>query len=166
MKWIGPCAGFMSFNPLKAQIELAFANAPVGFPDPENATSGVPGGPCTSPARAALALRHATAAAQIAAANVLRMTSSPFVLSPKLATGTGRYDAGMIGSSGPHEKSVAITCLPTGRRAQPHESGVTLHPDRGVPTSRRAGALRGRLALSFVRADTFPRSAALRRPRP
>ena len=29
MKWIGPWFGFMSFNPLKAQIELAFVNAPV-----------------------------------------------------------------------------------------------------------------------------------------
>lgn len=71
---IGPWFGFMSFNPLKAQIELALLNAPVCFPEPENATPGVPGGPATSPARAALALRPATMAAHIAAAKVLRIT--------------------------------------------------------------------------------------------
>ena len=60
----------MSFNPLKAQIELAFANAPVCFPEPEPAAPGVPGGPCTSPARAAPALRPASATAQTAVTNI------------------------------------------------------------------------------------------------
>src|SRR5919109_3697408 len=76
MKSIWPCAGFMSFRPLYAQIELAFARAPVGSPEPEKATPGVPGGPFTSPARAALAISAATIAAQIAAASFLRIPSS------------------------------------------------------------------------------------------
>src|SRR5919108_1126005 len=64
----------MSFNPLYAQIEFAFAGAPVLLPEPENATPGVPGGPCTSPAKAALVMRAATMAAQIAAASCLRIS--------------------------------------------------------------------------------------------
>src|SRR6266508_3614049 len=67
----------MSFNPLKAQIELACAGAPVLLPEPEKATPGVPGGPATSPAKAAPALRPATTAAQIAAANVFRIMCLP-----------------------------------------------------------------------------------------
>jgi len=43
----------MSFNPLYEQIEFECAGAPVRLPEPEPATPGVPGGPCTSPARAA-----------------------------------------------------------------------------------------------------------------
>jgi len=45
----------MSFSPLKAQIELACVGAPVLLPEPENASPGVPGGPATSPAKAAVA---------------------------------------------------------------------------------------------------------------
>ena len=88
MKWIGPCAGFMSFNPLKAQIELAFSNAPVWFPEPENGTSGVPGGPCTSPARAAPAPAPATATAHTAAAkkDFARMFSPLLKSTPVLAS--------------------------------------------------------------------------------
>src|SRR6187397_9631 len=48
----------MSFSPLKAQIELAFSNAPVRWPEPENGWSGVPGGPVTSPATAAPTVRQ------------------------------------------------------------------------------------------------------------
>ena len=69
-KSIGPSAGFMSFSPEKAQIELAWATAPVGvFPEPENGTPAVPGGPLTSPATAALALAPARAAVQTATAS-------------------------------------------------------------------------------------------------
>src|SRR5919198_5771474 len=75
----------MSFSPLYAQIELAFARAPVGSPEPEKATPGVPGGPFTSPARAALAVSAVTIAAQIAAASFLRIPSS---LSPLEMDGT------------------------------------------------------------------------------
>jgi hypothetical protein len=50
----------------------------VRLPEPEKATPGVPGGPCTSPAKAAPALSPATTAAQIATANLLRM-SLPFL---------------------------------------------------------------------------------------
>jgi hypothetical protein len=79
MLLIGPWAGFMSFKPLKAQIELACAGAPVRFPEPENATPGVPGGPCTSPADAALAPAPATATAQLAVASkyLTRMSLPP-----------------------------------------------------------------------------------------
>src|SRR5215211_7791359 len=67
---IGPCAGFRSFSPLKAQIELALSGAPVSTPEPENGTPGVPGGPVTSPANAAPALGPAIATAHTAAASM------------------------------------------------------------------------------------------------
>jgi len=69
MLLIGPWLGFMSFNPLYAQIELACSGAPVLLPEPENGTPGVPGGPATSPARAALA-PAIRAAAHSAAARI------------------------------------------------------------------------------------------------
>lgn len=68
MLLIGPWAGFMSFSPLYAQIELACAGAPVRTPDPENGTPGVPGGPVTSPAQATPALATTSPAAHTAAA--------------------------------------------------------------------------------------------------
>lgn len=70
---------FMSFSPLKEQIELEFENAPVWFPEPEPKTPGVPGGPCTSPARAAPAAPPATATAHTAAAknDLVRICLSP-----------------------------------------------------------------------------------------
>ena len=68
MNSIWPWAGFMSFSPLKAQIELACAGAPVLTPEPENATPGVPGGPVTSPAEAAPAPAPARTAPHAAAA--------------------------------------------------------------------------------------------------
>jgi hypothetical protein len=49
---------------------LALVRAPVGLPEPEKGMPGVPGGPCTSPARAALVVSAATMAAQIAAASL------------------------------------------------------------------------------------------------
>jgi hypothetical protein len=64
MKTIWPWSGFMSFNPLKAQIELACVGAPVLLPEPEKGAPGVPEGPATSPAKAAVAPAPATAAAQ------------------------------------------------------------------------------------------------------
>jgi hypothetical protein len=67
---IGPCSGFMSFNPLYAQMELAFAGAPVETPDPENGTPAVPGRPVTSPAHATPALAPSSEAAQTAAARI------------------------------------------------------------------------------------------------
>jgi hypothetical protein len=78
---IGPCSGFKSFNPLKAQIELACAGAPVSTPEPEKATSGVPGGPVTSPARAALVLIPVTATAKTVAASkrILRIFRIPYL---------------------------------------------------------------------------------------
>jgi hypothetical protein len=80
MNSIWPWAGFMSFSPLKAQIELAFTRAPVLTPEPENATPGVPGGPVTSPAEAAPALAPATAAPHTAAAkkDLVRISLPPF----------------------------------------------------------------------------------------
>jgi len=50
----------------------------VRLPEPENATPGVPGGPCTSPASAALAPRPVTTAAQTAATYHLPITSPPY----------------------------------------------------------------------------------------
>src|SRR6266496_3587709 len=93
MKWIGPWSGFMSFNPLKAQIEMAFSNAPVWSPEPENGTSGVPRGPCTSPARAAPAPAPATATAHTAAAkkDFVRMFSPLLKSTPVLASAPGNY---------------------------------------------------------------------------
>src|SRR3954453_8213239 len=65
---IGPCAGFMSFNPLYEQIELECAGAPVRTPEPENSTPGMPGRPVTSPAQATPALPPTETAAHMAAA--------------------------------------------------------------------------------------------------
>jgi hypothetical protein len=68
----------MSLSPEKAQIELAWAGAPVGTPDPEFGTPGVPGGPITSPAKAAFAPSPATAAAHsTVASDLLSILSSP-----------------------------------------------------------------------------------------
>jgi hypothetical protein len=77
---IGPCAGFMSLSPLKAQTELAWAGAPVLTPEPENGTPGVPGRPVTSPAEATPALAHASAAPHAAATknDFVRMFLHPF----------------------------------------------------------------------------------------
>ena len=73
------------------------AGAPVRLPEPENATPGVPGGPFTSPAKAALALRlRTTAATETATPNLFmsRRTMSMTPLRPRsvspLASGTSR----------------------------------------------------------------------------
>lgn len=66
---IGPSSGFISFSPLNEQIEFAWSGASVGTPEPEPGTPGVPGGPITSPAKAALALPPTTAVEQTATAH-------------------------------------------------------------------------------------------------
>jgi hypothetical protein len=87
MLLIGPWSGFMSFSPLYAQIELACAGAPVLFPEPEKATPGVPGGPCTSPANAAPAPTPTNAAAQSAASiDLVRITYLPLCVMDPLST--------------------------------------------------------------------------------
>ncbi len=121
-KSIGPSAGFMSFSPEKAQIELAWATAPVGvFPEPENGTPAVPGGPLTSPATAALALAPARAAVQTAtASNGLLIIVYPFTadaligVSRKLLRGGGSEavradpeDRRLGGSAGLREPSLS-----------------------------------------------------------
>src|SRR6185436_19871556 len=58
----------MSFNPLYEQIDCECAGAPVRTPEPENGTSGVPGRPVTSPAKAALELPPTRATVNSAAA--------------------------------------------------------------------------------------------------
>jgi uncharacterized membrane protein YfcA len=70
---VGPWSTSMSFSPEKAQIEFAWSRTPVG-PDVPGiggvvSVLGVPGGPLTSPARAALALAPARAAVQTATAS-------------------------------------------------------------------------------------------------
>src|SRR5215218_10422665 len=92
---IGPCAGFRSFSPLKAQIELALSGAPVSTPEPENGTPGVPGGPVTSPANAAPAPGPATAAAHTAAAsiNFFRSMVPPLRSGPLVAVADPRQAA-------------------------------------------------------------------------
>jgi len=77
MESICPWAGFMSFSPLYAQIELAWAGAPVRTPDPENGTPGVPGGPVTSPARAPLAVASASTATEAAIESSRFITDHP-----------------------------------------------------------------------------------------
>jgi hypothetical protein len=63
----------MSFSPEKTQAEFAWPGAPVGPPAggiaSDGSALGVPGGPFTSPAKAAVALAPASAAAQAATAS-------------------------------------------------------------------------------------------------
>jgi uncharacterized membrane protein YfcA len=81
---VGPWPTIMSFSPEKAQIEFAWSRTPVG-PDVPGigigfvGVLGVPGGPFTSPAKAALALAPARAAVQTATASndFLRITYLP-----------------------------------------------------------------------------------------
>jgi hypothetical protein len=77
---ICPFSARKSFKPEKAQIELACAGAPVLLSEPEPMTPGVPGGPFTSPAKAAPALAPTTATPQSAVAkkDFVRM-SLPFL---------------------------------------------------------------------------------------
>jgi hypothetical protein len=58
----------------------------VRLPEPESATPGSPGGPCTSPARAPLAPRPAKTAAQIAAASLYRIVCLPSLGRPMAST--------------------------------------------------------------------------------
>src|SRR4051794_41913570 len=68
---VGPCAGSRSFSPEKAQIEFAWSRTPF-WPDVGGVGTGfvgllgVPGGPFTSPAKAAVALAPTSAAVQSA----------------------------------------------------------------------------------------------------
>src|SRR5436305_12826366 len=77
---VGPWPTIRSFSPEKAHAELACSGAAVRPDVPgmgEGAGGlGVPGGPLTSPATAAPALRTTTKAAQITAATFLRMAHS------------------------------------------------------------------------------------------
>src|SRR5512133_370321 len=62
----------MSFRPEKEQIEFEFAGAAVAMASTCSCVRGsVPGGPLTSPAKAAPAVRFKKTAAQIPAANFL-----------------------------------------------------------------------------------------------
>ena len=77
----------MSFNPLYEQIELECAGAPVRTPEPENATSGTPGRPVTSPAKAGLALNPAMATTHAAAASFdLSSMAFSLLMAPAHAT--------------------------------------------------------------------------------
>src|SRR3954470_21296175 len=83
----------MSFRPLKAQIELAWAGAPVVLPEPEPATVGVPGGPVTSPAHAPLlAPTRATANTAAARNAFIRMIASQLLV--RASDWSGRCYAG------------------------------------------------------------------------
>jgi hypothetical protein len=71
---VGPSAGFKSFSPEKAHAEFAWSGAAVS-PDAGGigigfvGELGVPGGPFTSPAKAAVALAPTSAAVQSASAS-------------------------------------------------------------------------------------------------
>jgi hypothetical protein len=72
---IWPKPSRKSFNPEKAQIELACVGAAVFSSEPEPKTSGVPGGPFTSPAKAGPALAPTSASVHTAAASLLVVLS-------------------------------------------------------------------------------------------
>jgi hypothetical protein len=78
MKSIGPWPTIMSFRPEKEQIEFECAGAAVAMASTCSCVRGpVPGGPLTSPAKAAPAVRLKKTAAQIPAANFLRIDLPP-----------------------------------------------------------------------------------------
>jgi hypothetical protein len=86
MKSIGPWPTIMSFRPEKEQIEFECAGAAVAMASTCSCVRGpVPGGPLTSPAKAAPAVRLKKTAAQIPAANLLRIDLPPHRLGPDAA---------------------------------------------------------------------------------
>jgi hypothetical protein len=92
MTSICPFFSRKSFSPEKAQIELACLGAAVSSSEPDPKTSGVPGGPFTSPPNAAPALVPTMATAETTTAkNDLVCMLSPFL--EEHCCACGRYKA-------------------------------------------------------------------------
>jgi hypothetical protein len=130
---------FMSFRPLKAQIEFAFENAPVCAPVAEPATPGVPGGPATSPAIAEPTLNTPKAAAHAIAAKHLRISEPPLRMSPDLATTkdvTSRERACQCAQQAGRAISASATT--------PFSAGHRLTPESGDPSRGRTRSDGGR----------------------
>jgi hypothetical protein len=148
---IGPWLGFRSFKPLKAQTELACVGAPVSTPEPEKGTPAVPGGPVTSPARAAPVLRPATTAAQIVAANILRIVCLPLLMDAPMASAAKEE---------PNLADEASSTASGGKSASPFRSSLLEAPrpfprrrprqGRQAGTSRRKANLRSRTLAQTV----------------
>jgi hypothetical protein len=147
MKSVGPWPTIMSFRPEKEQIEFECAGAAVAMASTCSCVRGsVPGGPLTSPAKAAPAVRLKQTAAQIPAANFLRIDVPPHLAALVAAVERSREKS----CARLPERSSAPALIFLNARSR-HRAAQKRQPRRQTSPARADAAFPdGKPPLSFV----------------